>query len=149
MCGPRLAGAFLVSVLACWSPRSCVGPGSPVPSLCRCWLAGRPALVWSCCCSGGLLVSCSCGRAACGISWLPVRWRGPPGLARFVLRALFPGTLRDFFLLGTIWFEPASGGRGSLYYPLLSGCGLFVGARRGRLSFGSLRLDDVSRKNCI
>ena len=82
-------------------------------------------------------------------SWPPVRWRGPPRLANFDFRALFLGTLKDFFLLGSIWFEPASGGRGSLYYPLLPGCGLFVGARRGRLSFGSLRLDDGGRKNCI
>ena len=39
------------------------------------------------------------------------------------------------------------GGRGGLYHPLLPGCGLFVGARRGRLSIGSLRLDDGGRKN--
>ena len=29
------------------------------------------------------------------------------------------------------------------------GCGLSVGARRGRLLLGSLRLDDVGRKNCV
>ena len=82
-------------------------------------------------------------------SWQLARWCGTPGLATFDFRVLFLGTLKDFFLLGSIWLEPASGGRGSLYYPLLPGCGLFVDARRGRLSFGSPRLDDVGRKNCI
>ena len=78
--------------------------------------------------------------------WPPVRWRGPPRLANFDFRALFSGTLKDFFLLGALGSCLLLGGRGGLYYPLLPGCGLFVDARRGRLSFGSLRLDDGGRK---
>ena len=126
------------------------------------WAPARRCLP---CVGAGLLVApLLCGLAVVRVaSWCPapaveplVGYRGYlfDGVGRPGSRDLFFGRcfqvlLRDFFLLGTIWFEPASGGRGSLYYPLLSGCGLFVGARRGRLSFGSLRLDDVSRKNCI
>ena len=116
----------------------CVGAGFSVAPL-LCGLAVVRVAFW-------------CNRAVEPLlvtSWPPVRWRGPPGLANFDFRVLFLGTLKDFFLFGSIWLEPASGGRGSLYYPLLPGCGLFVDARRGRLSFGSPRLDDVGRKNCI
>ena len=57
------------------SPRSCAVP-----------LSFRVALVvwW-------------CGRAATTTCRPPVRWRGPPGLANFDFRALFLGTLKDFF----------------------------------------------------
>ena len=84
-----------------------------------------------------------------GTSWQPVRWHGPSGLANFDFRARFLGKFEGFFLLLLCSLEPASCERG---LSLPSGspcCGLSVGARRGRLLLGSLRLDDVGRKNCV
>ena len=84
-------------------------------------------------------------------SWPPVRWCGPPRLANFDFRALFLGTLKDFFLLGSIWFEPASWGQGwSLPSPaawLWAVCGCSPGP--AVMSYGSLRLDDIGLKNCF
>ena len=43
-----------------------------------------------------------------GTSWQLVRWRGPPGLANFDLRARYLCKFEGFVLLRLCRFEPAS-----------------------------------------
>ena len=85
-----------------------------------------------------------------GTSWQLVRRRGPPGLANFDFRVRFLGKFEGFLsFLGYVGLSLLLVSSGWSLPSGSPGCGLSVGARRGRLLLGSLRLDDVGRKNCV
>ena len=79
-------------------------------------------------------------------SWQLARWCGTPGLATFDFRVLFLSNLDDLSFLGYVGLNLHLVSAGWSLPSESPGCGLSVGARRGRLLLGSLRLDDVGWK---
>ena len=76
------------------------------------------------------------------------------GMGRVGLHILVFGFCRKVFLKEFAflldWLWACFWGHGwFINSPFVVSCGLFVGARRGRLPCGSLRLDNGGRKNCI
>ena len=112
--------------------------GSPVAPL-LCGLAVVRVAFW---CNGAV-------EPLPGTSWQLVRWCGPPGLANFDFGCRFSVILKEFSFLGYLGLSLLLVSAGRSSPPGSPGCGLSVGARRGRLLLGSLRLDDVGRKNCV
>ena len=74
---------------------------------------------------------------------------GRLGLQILIFGRGFYGNVKNCSFLGYVGSSLLLVSTGWSLPSVSPGCGLSVGARRGRLLLGSLCLDDVGRKNCV